>query len=161
MSLPALARRAAQSLLAQHGSSSGTAAAAGRLLFSTSSGTSSSSGGRVVEVGDDAALAAALATSAAAGEASVVNFTAAWCGPCKAMVGPLSDLAKQYPSVAFIKADIDAPGLAKSVAEAGVSAVPTYLVRARGGKTVLETIQGARLELLQKAVAAAAGAGAK
>lgn len=114
-----------------------------------------SSGGQVVEVSDDAALRNALDACAANGAGSVVNYTAVWCGPCKAMAKPQQDLAKQYPGVSFLKVDIDNPALQASVVAAGVSAVPTYVVR-KGGQ-VIETIQGARLELLQKAVAQAAG----
>jgi thioredoxin 1 len=109
--------------------------------------------GTIVEPADDAALEKAIASS----PASVVNYTAAWCGPCKAMQAPQAALAKKFPSVVFLKVDIDAPSLAKSVQ--GVTAVPTYVVR-KGGQ-VLETIQGARLELLQEAVEQAAAVAEK
>lgn len=154
---PALARRAAALMGAlgqqQRGGGGAAAAAAcsaGR-LFNTSAGPRA-----VVEVSDDATLAKALAAAAQSDAPSVVNYTAVWCGPCKAMAKPMADLAAAHPSVAFLKVDIDAPALAASVAAAGVTAVPTYVVR-RGGD-VLETIQGARLELLQKAVQQAAAA---
>jgi thioredoxin 1 len=159
MSLPATLAAARRSLLlmAQQRSSitaAATAAAAAspplRRFFSSSGG-----GGQVVEVSDDAALAKALDACAANGAGSVVNYTAVWCGPCKAMAKPQQDLAKQYPGVSFLKVDIDSPALQASVAAAGVSAVPTYVVRK--GAQVIDTIQGARLELLQKAVAQAAG----
>lgn len=68
----------------------------------------------------------------------------------------MAALAKRHPGVSFFKVDIDSAALQASVAGAGVSAVPTYVVR-KGGQ-VLETIQGARLELLQKAVEQAAAA---
>lgn len=131
--------------LATSASAAATPSALRRRLFSS---------GGVAEAADDAALAKALSDAAAANAGSVVNYTAAWCGPCKAMAGPMAELAKKHPSVSFIKVDIDNAAVMHSVQAAGVSAVPTYVVRK--GATVIETIQGARLELLQKAVEQAA-----
>jgi len=160
MSLPALAARRSAALLqmAQQRGGSGlfTGSAPSSAITSTLLGRRPfSSGGSVVEVADDKALAAALAACAASNSGSVVNFSAAWCGPCKAMAAPISALAKQHPGVTFLKVDIDSPALQSSVAAAGVSAVPTFVIRK--GAQVLSEIQGARLELLQKAVEQAAG----
>lgn len=56
----------------------------------------------------------------------VVDFSAAWCGPCKQMHPVFDKLAKKYRGqVNFIYVDIDkAPQLAKQY---GVEAVPTLL----------------------------------
>jgi thioredoxin 1 len=160
MSLPALgaaARRSAAHLLMAHQRSLGVAApASGASAASPALRRRRRPFSSVAEAADDAALAKALADAAAANAGSVVNYTAAWCGPCKAMAGPMAALAKQHPSVSFIKVDIDSAALQQSVRAAGVTAVPTYVVRK--GAAVLETIQGARLELLQKAVEQAAAA---
>ena len=161
MSLPALAARrsAALLLMAQQRGGGGlftsSASSAMTTLLRRPFSSSSGGGGSVVEVADDKALAAALAACAASNSGSVVNFTAAWCGPCKAMAEPMAALAKKHPGVTFLKVDIDSPALQNSVAAAGIAAVPTYVIR-KGGQ-VLSEIQGARLELLQKAVEQAAG----
>lgn len=143
MSLAALARRGGTNTLA---------AALRRQAAAARAYSAAAARGEVIEVSDDAALQKAIESSSA----SVVNYTAVWCGPCRAMAAPLAALAKKHEGVAFLKVDIDSPALASSVAAAGVTAVPTYVVRK--GAQVLETIQGARLELLQKAVEQAAGA---
>lgn len=156
MSPPALAARRGATALLLMARQRGAAAAWSSSSLSRPF-SSSGAGGTVVEVVDDAALTKALADCAASGAGSVVNFSAAWCGPCKAMNGPVAALAKQHAGrVSFLKVDIDSPALQGSVAAAGVSAVPTYVVRR--GAQVLETIQGARLELLQKAVEQAGAA---
>eukprot|EP00553_Chaetoceros_curvisetus_P002006 CAMPEP_0204622910 /NCGR_PEP_ID=MMETSP0717-20131115/8631_1 /ASSEMBLY_ACC=CAM_ASM_000666 /TAXON_ID=230516 /ORGANISM="Chaetoceros curvisetus" /LENGTH=140 /DNA_ID=CAMNT_0051637799 /DNA_START=1 /DNA_END=423 /DNA_ORIENTATION=- len=57
---------------------------------------------------------------------SILYFTATWCPPCK-MIAPIYDtLAKEHPSVAFGKVDVDENQDAAIKFE--ISAVPTFVM---------------------------------
>lgn len=56
---------------------------------------------------------------------SVLYFTAAWCGPCKAIKPVYEDLAAKYTDVAFGKVDVDENP--ESAAEFNITAVPTFV----------------------------------
>ncbi|CAA7047430.1 unnamed protein product [Microthlaspi erraticum] len=37
----------------------------------------------------------------------VIDFTAAWCGPCKAMEPRVKEISSRYPEAVFAKVDVD------------------------------------------------------
>ncbi len=63
---------------------------------------------------------------------AVVDFSASWCGPCKALSPVIERLANDYANrVTVAKVDIDDnPALA---ARYGVRSVPTVMLFAEGG----------------------------
>lgn len=70
----------------------------------------------------------------------VVDFTAAWCPPCRAMKPVLDELAAERPDLRFVQVDVDdQPELA---ARYGVLSMPTFAVF-RGGERVAQFV-GAR-----------------
>jgi len=76
----------------------------------------------------------------------LVDFWAAWCGPCR-MVGPVvEELAREYAGrVKVGKVDVDAaPGLA---AQFGIQSIPTLLIF-QGGQVVDQVIGAAAKEQL-------------
>jgi thioredoxin len=70
----------------------------------------------------------------------VVDFTAAWCPPCRVMSPILDELAEERPDVRFVKLDVD--DNVDTAVRYGVLSMPTFMVF-RGGEPVL-TLVGAR-----------------
>jgi thioredoxin len=57
---------------------------------------------------------------------TVIDFWAAWCGPCRAMAPQFERAAELRPQYRFVKVDVDAePGLAAAY---GVRSIPTLMV---------------------------------
>eukprot|EP00245_Coleochaete_scutata_P006074 TRINITY_DN20201_c0_g1_i1.p1 TRINITY_DN20201_c0_g1~~TRINITY_DN20201_c0_g1_i1.p1 ORF type:complete len:113 (+),score=28.56 TRINITY_DN20201_c0_g1_i1:123-461(+) len=67
----------------------------------------------------------------------IVDFTAVWCGPCKFIAPHFAKLSTEFPSVIFVKVDVDK--FEAIAASAEVSAMPTFHVY-KGGKIVDKTV---------------------
>ncbi|KAJ9540683.1 hypothetical protein OSB04_027189 [Centaurea solstitialis] len=78
----------------------------------------------------------------------VVDFSAAWCGPCKMLEPFIRSLASKYQEIDFIKIDVDE---LKDVAqEFGVQAMPTIVVLKQGKE--VERVVGAKKDELEKKI---------
>jgi thioredoxin 1 len=67
----------------------------------------------------------------------IVDFWAAWCGPCKAFAPIFEEAAAENRDITFAKVDIDANP--KVAARVGIQSVPTLLAY-RGGELVSSRI---------------------
>lgn len=69
----------------------------------------------------------------------LVDFWAAWCGPCKAIAPVLEELAEDYQGrVKIVKVDVDANP--QSAARFGIRSIPTLFVFKNGER--VETVVG-------------------
>nr|XP_033811845.1 thioredoxin-like [Geotrypetes seraphini] len=75
----------------------------------------------------------------------IVDFTAAWCGPCKLIAPYFDHLCEKYPDILFLKVDVDeVDDLASSC---GIRAMPTFVFYKKGKKVA--EVKGADKEQLK------------
>lgn len=68
-------------------------------------------------------------------EAVVLDFFATWCGPCKTIAPMFEKLAAEFPSVTFLKVDVDQAGM-ELREKWSIRSVPTFVFLRKGGKLV-------------------------
>ncbi len=85
-----------------------------------------------------------------ANQTVLVDFTASWCGPCKALAPVIDKVADEAAGkYKVVKVDIDeAPGLARRY---GIRGVPTVMAF-RGGQQVAQQVGLTNLETLRRMV---------
>jgi thioredoxin 1 len=76
----------------------------------------------------------------------VVDFFATWCGPCKKIAPAFEKLAEVYPTIVFLKVDVDES--AELVDKYGIQAMPTFLFMKDG--VVVKRIEGADLRAMEE-----------
>ena len=79
----------------------------------------------------------------------VIDFFATWCGPCKKIAPAFEKLAEVYPSIVFLKVDVDES--AELVDKYGISAMPTFVFLKEG--VVVKRIEGADLRAMEEGFA--------
>jgi thioredoxin 1 len=80
------------------------------------------------------------------GKITVVDYTAVWCGPCRAIAPRFADLSVRYADVDFLKVDVDkVKGASK---EADIRCYPTFQFF-KGGEKV-DTVEGADAAKLEQ-----------
>lgn len=81
-----------------------------------------------MHIADDTSFSQLIAN---AGDKPVlVDFHAAWCGPCKAMAPALSAYAAEHPEVVVVKVDVDEAQ--ETALQFRVRSIPTLVVMKQG-----------------------------
>mmetsp|Transcript_3523 Transcript_3523/g.5197 ORF Transcript_3523/g.5197 Transcript_3523/m.5197 type:complete len:156 (+) Transcript_3523:70-537(+) len=105
-------------------------------------------GGAVHESSSLADLESKIQSAALQNKLTIIDFTATWCGPCKAIAPLYKDLSEEFDAQ-FIKVDVDEnPDAAQKY---GVSAMPTFLF-IKGGE-VVDRLMGANAARLKELIA--------
>ena len=76
------------------------------------------------------------------GKKILVQYTASWCGPCRALTPRLSNLSNKYTDVTFVKVDVDENQ--DAFMELGISSVPTIMIY--NGDTLVNRSTGANVD---------------
>jgi thioredoxin 1 len=79
----------------------------------------------------------------------VIDFFATWCGPCKKIAPIFEQLAQVYPSIVFLKVDVDISGEVAEKFE--IQAMPTFLFVKDG--VIVKRIEGADLRAMEEGFA--------
>jgi len=79
------------------------------------------------------------AITAAGTKLVIIDFSASWCGPCKAIAPVFAQFSHKYPNIVFLKIDVDE--ITQIAEAAGVRGVPTFVFMKNGVK--LESFSGA------------------
>lgn len=61
---------------------------------------------------------------------TIVDFWAEWCGPCRALVPILEDLAKENPGIQVVKVNVD--DNAELSAQYGIRSIPAVFIYKNG-----------------------------
>ncbi|XWS14526.1 hypothetical protein CRYUN_Cryun35bG0017400 [Craigia yunnanensis] len=78
----------------------------------------------------------------------VVDFTASWCGPCRAIAPLLAEIAKKLPAVIFLKVDVDE--LQRVAQDWAIEAMPTFIFLKEGN--IVDKVVGANKDQLQRKI---------
>ena len=76
------------------------------------------------------------------GKKLLVQYTAAWCGPCKALTPRLSNLSNRYDNITFVKVDVEEN--MESARDLNITTVPTVLIY--DGNTLINRSVGANID---------------
>ena len=85
---------------------------------------------------------AQVAELQAEGKKLLVQYTASWCGPCKALTPRLSNLSNRYSDITFVRVDVDEN--MDSARELFISTVPTVMIY--NGDTLVNRSTGANID---------------
>ena len=86
--------------------------------------------------------AAQVAQLQSEGKKLLVQYTASWCGPCKALSPRLINLSNKYTDITFVRVDVD--DNIDAARELLISTVPTVMIY--DGETLINRSSGANID---------------
>ena len=86
--------------------------------------------------------AAQVAQLQSEGKKLLVQYTATWCSPCRALTPRLSNLSNKYSDVIFVKVDVD--DNKDAAMELEIFTVPTVMIY--NGDTLVNRSTGANID---------------
>ena len=124
------------------------------VVLNTTTTTTMSSQNTVVHISSSSEFTSVLKQASGAPpdtayNALIVDFSAAWCGPCKYIAPLYEKLAKKTPSLRFLHVDVDE--CHELSAQYKIEAMPTFIAIHNG--TEVSRMMGANLDTLKKMVA--------
>ena len=86
---------------------------------------------------------------------TVKKFSAAWCGPCRALTPKLSNMSNEFQNVTFVKLDVENENNIELVMNLNIMSVPTFVLLNDGaevarmsGGTTTDKLKESLLEFL-------------
>ncbi|XP_052187966.1 thioredoxin H2-like [Diospyros lotus] len=104
--------------------------------------------GHVLSFHSPAKWIAHFEASKASSKLMVIEFTASWCLPCRAMNSAIEEFAAKYTEADFIKMDVDE--MMEVVSEFEVHILPTFILMKNG--RVVDKVTGVKKEELEKKI---------
>eukprot|EP00759_Apiculatamorpha_spiralis_P045200 PhF_6_TR4209/c0_g1_i1/m.5672/K03671/trxA; thioredoxin 1 len=89
-----------------------------------------------------------IAALASPSKVVVIDFSAEWCGPCKAVAPQFETMSNKYTDVKFVKVDVDDHGAVAG--KFSIRAVPTFVVL-KDGK-IAARVEGASMAAVENAI---------
>lgn len=81
-------------------------------------------GGKITVLASGSEWAGVLDQAKAQGKPVLVDFTATWCGPCRAIAPFFEELSEKYEGIVFVKVDVDQ--CAEVAQSCNVTCMPTF-----------------------------------
>jgi len=105
-------------------------------------------GGRVKDITEHSQLESIIKD--AGSNLVVVDFSAAWCGPCRMIAPYYAELSEQFSNVTFAKVDVDQ--VEASAQAYSVEAMPTFVFIKDGKELSSARLTGASKDRLKSTI---------